>query len=81
MSKSRPRPGALANPRGRLTSGPVDKVEYLYQMYKPALPDFPLGAEIVARIPDDLPGELPATLGEYIRIMHARVVRGGGDDR
>ena len=60
------------HPRGPNLSVPVDKAEYLHQMYKPALPDFPLGAEILARIPDDLPGEVPTNLGEYVEALRAR---------
>lgn len=29
---------------------PLDKVEYLHRLYRPALPDFPVPAEIAAMI-------------------------------
>lgn len=61
------------HPPGPTTSAlPLDKAEYLHQMYAPHLPDFPLGAEIRARIPDDLPGEIPDSLGDYIEALRER---------
>jgi len=60
-------------PLGPTTSAlPLDKAEYLHQMFKPHLPDFPLGAEVRARIPDDLPGEIPNSLGEYVEALRER---------
>jgi hypothetical protein len=57
-------------------------LEYLHQMYRPGFPEFPVPPEIEVRILDDLPGELPETLGESIRIMQARLVeREGTHDR
>ena len=51
---------------------PVDKAEYLHRMCAPALPTFPIGAEIAAQIPHDLPGEVPKTLEEYLDAMNER---------
>jgi hypothetical protein len=47
-------------------------------LYAPGLPPFPIAAEVEAMIDDDLPGDLPRSLSEYVRRMHARVT-GQGD--
>ncbi len=45
----------------------MTKAQYLRQMYAPDLPDFPVPPEIAAHVPHDLPGELPETIGTFLR--------------
>lgn len=41
---------------------PLTKAAYVAAMYLPESPDFPLDAEILARIPRGLPGRLPRSI-------------------
>jgi hypothetical protein len=43
---------------------PANKANYLLLLTHPDLPEFPLDAELVAQLPEGLPGKLPTSIEE-----------------
>ena len=43
---------------------PVTKANYLLALTHPDVPTFPLDAELVAMVPDEIPGEMPTALDQ-----------------
>jgi hypothetical protein len=47
---------------------PVTKASYVAAIFYPQDPDFPLDAEILARVPRELPGRMPRSLRDVRRL-------------
>jgi hypothetical protein len=70
MSSMRANPGQHRDLIAEITrrGWPVTKASYVRALEHPAFPDFPLDAEIWAAVPEDLPGDMPTSLRELLRL-------------
>ena len=54
---------------------PHTKAGYLEAMFTPGNPELPLEADVVAQIPDYLPGRLPTSVLDMLRLTRVRAPR------
>ena len=46
-----------------------NKADWLSQQYSPDVPEFPLDPEVIAEMPADVPGEVPTSFKQMIRLL------------
>lgn len=88
MTQPKPAPWPVVDPRRAIKDARLrrmkkcgwtwSKASYVRALFKPGeIPVFPLDAALVAKVPQDLPGAVPASLAELIMWSHPAPPRRG----
>ena len=70
-----PEPGREQELIGRIQADGllVNKATFLDELTDPDGPEFPLDAELLSMVPQDLPGEMPESVSEHLDLLASSI--------